>query len=181
MITIAFQGELGAYSEEAAVVFGGNEANLLPCRSFIDVVTAVLDRQATHGVLPVDNSIIGRVVDGADAAGDTGLALVQKLALPIHHCLLAPSGATVNGLERVLSHPAALAQCTRFFASHPDIEAIEWYDTAGAAKDVALSADPATAALASKRAALRYRLEVLLENIEDTPNNQTRFVVVARA
>lgn len=181
MITIAFQGELGAYSEEAAIAFGGDEANLLPCRSFIDVVTAVLDREATHGVLPVENSIIGRVVDGASAAGGAGLTLIEKLALPIHHCLLAPTGSSVDKLERVLSHAAALSQCTRFFATHPKIEPIEWYDTAGAAKDVALSADLTTGALASKRAALRYRLEVLIENVEDAPNNQTRFVVVAKA
>lgn len=158
----------------------GPDAVMVPCRSFIDVVTAVVDGHVDRGILPVDNSIIGRVVAGADAAANVGLKLVEKLPMPIHHCLVAPRGATLKGIERVLSHPAALAQCTRFFAEHPAIESIEWYDTAGAAKDVALSRDQATAAIASKRAAERYQLDVLLEDLQDDPDNATVFVLVEK-
>lgn len=177
---VAFQGEVGAYSEEAAATLCGPDTIMVPCKSFIDVVTAVVDGHAERGVLPVDNSIIGRVVAGADAAANVGLKLVDKLPMPIHHCLLAPRGATLAGIERVLSHPAALAQCTKFFAEHPGIEIIEWFDTAGAARDVALSRDQATAAIASKRAAQRYQLDVLLENLEDDPDNSTVFVLVSK-
>ena len=180
MTRVAFQGELGAYSEEAATALCGEDVELIPCRGFIDVVTAVVDGHAERGVLPVENSIIGRVIAGADAASQVGLKVLQKVALPIHHCLLAPRGANVQTLERVLSHPAALAQCRKFFLAHPRIEAIEWYDTAGAARDVALSADLATAAIASRRAAHRYNLEVLVDGIEDDVSNATSFVLVEK-
>jgi prephenate dehydratase len=177
---VAFQGELGAYSEEAATAFCGEDVEFMPCRGFIDVVTAVVDGHADRGVLPVENSIIGRVIAGADAASAVGLRVLQKLALPIHHCLLAPKGAAVERLQRVLSHPAAIAQCTRFLRAHPGIEVIEWYDTAGAARDVALSADPGTGAIASRRAAVRYKLEVLVDGVEDDVSNATSFVLVEK-
>ena len=180
MTRVAFQGELGAYSEEAATALCGEDLEFVPCRGFIDVVTAVVDGHADRGVLPVENSIIGRVIAGADAAATVGLRVVQKITLPIHHCLLAPRGAVVDGLVRVLSHPAALAQCARFLRAHPRIEIIEWYDTAGAARDVALSADLGTAAIASRRAAQRYQLDVLLEGVEDDTGNSTSFVLVEK-
>jgi len=177
---VAFQGELGAYSEEAVSAFCGEDVDLMPCRGFIDVVTAVVDGHADRGVLPVENSIIGRVIAGADAAATVGLRVVQKIALPIHHCLLAPPGAHIDSLQRVLSHPVAIAQCSRFLREHPRIEVIEWYDTAGAARDVALSSDPSTSAIASRRAADRYKLEVLLEGVEDNARNETSFVLVEK-
>jgi prephenate dehydratase len=178
---VAFQGELGAYSEEAVTaLFWGENVELMPCRGFIDVVTAVVDGHADRGVLPVENSIIGRVIAGADAASTVGLRVLKKIALPIHHCLLAPPGANLEGLQRVLSHPAAIAQCSRFLRAHPRIEVIEWYDTAGAARDVALSSDPSTSAIASRRAAERYKLEVLVEGVEDDARNETSFVLVEK-
>jgi prephenate dehydratase len=111
------------------------------------------------------------------AGGD--LEIVGEVITPIHHCVLGLSGSSLDGIRRVLSHPVALAQCTRFLGSRPRIEAVAVYDTAGAAKDVADLGDPTQAAIAGARAAQRYGLDVLAENVEDRPDNQTRFLVVA--
>lgn len=180
MVSVAFQGEPGAYSEEAAIAFAGPDAGLLPCRGFMDVVAAIVDGRADRGVLPIENSIIGRIRGGADAAESPLIRIVQEMALPIRHCLLAPGRATIATLQRVLSHPAAIAQCSRFLRTLPHIEITEWYDTAGAARDVAIDGDPHAAAIASRRAAERYRLGVLVEGIEDDPHNSTKFVLVEK-
>jgi prephenate dehydratase len=180
VIRVAFQGELGAYSEEAAIAFAGSSAELVPSQSFNDVVIAVLDGHADRGVLPIENTIIGRVHGGADAAASSHLKVMQKIALPIRHCLLATEGTTIAMLQRVLSHPAAIAQCTKFLRTLSRIEVTEWYDTAGAARYVATSADPGTAAIASRRAAQRYQLEVLVEGVENSEANSTTFVLVEK-
>lgn len=180
MISVAFQGEPGAFSEEAAIALAGAGARLLPCRGFMDVVTAVLEGRADRGVLPIENSIIGRIHAGADAAESPHIRIVQEIARPIRHCLLAPGGTTIATLQRVLSHPAAIAQCTRFLHTLRHIEITEWYDTAGAARDVAIEGDPRAAAIASRRAAERYQLDVLVDGIEDDPHNSTTFVLVEK-
>jgi prephenate dehydratase len=180
VIRVAFQGEYGAYSEEAATALCGGGVELLPCSRFVDVASAVLRGDADSGVLPIENSIVGRVHAGADAAATAGLKSVQEITLPIRHCLLAPRGMTIAMVQRVLSHPVAIAQCRKFLRAHPHIEVIEWYDTAGAARDVALGAAPGTAAIASLRAAQRYQLEVLFSGIEDDTGNSTSFVLVEK-
>lgn len=180
MNRVAFQGEPGAFSEEAAVQCCGSGTLLVPLRSFGDVVKAVLHGNAEQGILPIENSLIGTVAGAADAAATDGLMVTNEYVLPIHHCLLARPGVRLEELTRALSHAAALGQCQRFFSDHPQIAATEWYDTAGAAKFVAGKGERGDAAIASRRAAERYKLSVLLENIEDHPDNATTFVVVQR-
>ncbi|HEX4602142.1 MAG TPA: prephenate dehydratase [Gemmatimonadales bacterium] len=176
---IAFQGELGAYSEEALLRFDP-AAEAQPYREFPDVAEAVLERRADLGLLPIENSVVGSVAQNFDLIAESGVAIVGELVSPVHHCLLGLPGASRGALRRVLSHPVALAQCERFLRGLAGVEAVAFYDTAGAAAEVARRGEPALAAVAGALAARRYGLDILAERIEDEPHNQTRFLLVAR-
>jgi prephenate dehydratase len=153
----------------------------VPARTCDDVTAAVATGAAAYGVLAVENTIAGSVAASSDALAATpGLAVVGEVVLAIHHCVLAPPGATLATLRTVESHPVALAQCGRFLAAHPHLEPRAAYDTAGAAAAVAAAGDPRRAALAGRAAAHRFGLAVLATDVEDRPDNQTRFLVVAR-
>ncbi|HUP88574.1 MAG TPA: prephenate dehydratase domain-containing protein [Longimicrobiales bacterium] len=180
MKTVAFQGEPGAFSEEAAIALCGPECALLPCRTFQAVAEAVLSKKADCGVLPMENSIIGPIHSSVEVLEQNGLKAEQAIEMPIHHYLLGVKGAEIGKLKKVISHPAALAQCELFFEKYPFVKMEEHYDTAGAARDVSKLKDPLVAAIASRRAGLRYKLEVLQTDIEDSPDNRTRFIVVTR-
>jgi len=177
-LTVAFQGELGAFSEEAVRAWFGAEVEPLPCREFRQVGEAVRSGRVSAGVLPVENSLAGTVQPAYDVLAEPGLEVVGEVIRPIRHFLLAVPGATLEGLRRVISHPVALAQCGNFLSGHPGIEAVAVYDTAGAAREVAEGGDPSVAAIASHRAAERYGLEVLAEDLQDRSDNQTRFLVI---
>jgi prephenate dehydratase len=178
---VAFQGELGAYSEEAVTALFGVHARPDPRRENADVAAAVLAGDAAFGVLPVENSLAGTVAATYDAVVTRpGLFVIAECTLPIHHCLLAPRGATIESLRIVESHPVALAQCRSFFERHPHVTSRAAYDTAGAARDVAAAGDPSRGAIASQFAAGHYSLEILARNIEDRHDNRTRFVAIAR-
>lgn len=178
MARVAFQGELGAFSEEAVRVFFGREAEPVASREFTDVAAAVLAGEVDFGLLPVENTLAGSVVAAYDVLAGQPLQIVGEVVTPIHHCVLGLPGAPLDGLARVLSHPVALAQCTRWLASRPGVQAIAVYDTAGAARDVAGRGDPTVAAIAGRGAAERYGLHILAADVEDRPDNQTRFLVV---
>ena len=177
---VAFQGELGAYSDEALREFFGPGADPVPCRTFEAVRQAVRGGESNFGLLPIENSLAGSVVASVDVLGALDLAVIGEIICPIHHCALAVPGATLAGLRRILSHPVALAQCTHFLERHANLEAAPFYDTAGAARSVAATGDPTEGAVASRLAAQLYGLSVLEANIEDRPDNQTRFLVVTR-
>jgi prephenate dehydratase len=177
---IAFQGEPGAFSEAAAHAYFGQDAVPFPCASFEAVVDSVSRHEVDFGVLPVENSVAGTVSAAYDALAATALVVVGEIACPIRHCLLAPGGATLSSVRRVLSHPVALAQCMRFFREHPGLEAVAVHDTAGAARRVAQSGDVSFAALASEAAAERYELNILARDLQDRADNQTRFLFVSR-
>jgi len=179
---IAFQGELGAFSEEAVQhAFGPNEEPV-PCRENAEAARRVASGAADAGVLPVENTLAGSVPASYDAIlGEETLHVVREVIIPIHHCVMACAGVSLDDLRTVESHPIALAQCAAWFASHPNIEPRAAYDTAGAAKDVSRASDSTRGALASRVAATRYQLVVLAENVEDRHDNQTRFVVLQRA
>src|SRR3989440_1906281 len=132
---IAFQGEPGAYSEAAAFRFAP-KADVLPCRSFEDVFTAVTEGRATHGILPMENSIGGSIHRNYDLLVEHQLPIVAEVELPVIHHLLALPGASLDRLKRVYSHPQALAQCERFLRTLSGVEIIATYDTAGSAKMV---------------------------------------------
>lgn len=176
---VAFQGELGAHSEEAVRAFFPDPVRPLPCREFQDVATAVASGRAQFGLLPVENSTAGSVVAAYDVLARSGLEVVGEVVRPIRHCLLGLPGASVGQVRRVLSHPVALAQCGRFLAQRRWIEATASYDTAGAAREVAAADDPALAAIAGRHAAAHYGLEVLAADVQDRPDNRTRFLVLA--
>jgi prephenate dehydratase len=177
---VAFQGEPGAFSEVAIRTEWPAGAIAIPCRTFTDLVDAVLDGHADFGVVPIANVIAGPVA-AALAALDAAATRVRRLGevtIPVHHCLMAPPGATLAGLHTVHSHQMALAQCRIFFARHPWLTPAEHDDTAGAARDVAACGDRQHAAIASRAAAERYALEVLASGIQDHAGNFTHFTII---
>jgi len=181
LVRVAFQGEPGAFGEDAIVMFFGSaDVVSVPERGFSDVVAAVNDGRADYGVLPVENTIAGTVVDAKRALAESALRTTGDVTVPVNQCLLAIPGAALDDLTTVLSHPVALAQCTRFLSAHPRMQAFPSFDTAGAAREVATAADIAIAAIAGRRAAALYTLDVLAEGIQDRADNETRFVILAR-
>jgi len=176
-IVIAFQGEPGAYSEQAVRQHFGEEAIVHPCHSFVDIFEAIHDNRANRGMLPVENSLAGTVIPAYDQLVDHDLRIRAEVILKIEHCLMAPPGMALNDVKRALSHPQALAQCEHTLR-RLGIEPIIHYDTAGAARDLAANPEPETAAIASALAAETYGLEILAHNIEDLDLNFTRFFVL---
>ena len=176
---IAFQGEPGAYSEAAAIRFT-DHADLLPCESFDDVFTAVATGKATHGILPVENSIGGSIHRNYDLLLEHDLPIVGEVQLDITHNLLVLPGTTMEQVKKIYSHPQALAQCERFLRSLPGVSVEATYDTAGSAKLVKEKGLTDAAAIASERAAQVFGLEILKPEIQDFSDNITRFLVVSR-
>jgi prephenate dehydratase len=177
---IAFQGELGAYSEEAVRRVDA-DADMRPCATFADAFAAVTTGDADRAVLPIENSLFGSVHINYDHLRSHDVRIVGELHLRIRHHLLAVPGAEQSEIRRVRSHPQALGQCRQSLHDLvPGARAESATDTAGAARDVAERGDPSVAAIASRRAADRYGLDVLAAGIEDNPQNYTRFLVLAR-
>ena len=176
--TIAFQGWPGANSDLACrQVFP--ELTTLPCRSFEDTLNSVHDGRAGVAMIPVENSVAGRVADIHHLLPDSGLYITGEHFQRIHHHLLAVPGATVAGLRRVHSHVHALDQC-RALIAELGVERVVHADTAGAAEMVARLADPAEAAISSSLAAEIYGLDSLKADIEDAEHNTTRFLIMER-
>jgi monofunctional chorismate mutase len=176
---VAFQGARGAYAEGAIAEIWRHPVEQIPVPTFTGALRAVEDGEADACVIPVENSIVGRVEAGWQAlAAYPGMRVVGEAFVPVRHCLLAPKGATLQGLLSASSHPVALAQCGRFFETHPWIKACKSFDTGGAARDIAERGDPSHGAIASLAAAERYGLAVLEEGVQDRRDNHTRFVAV---
>jgi len=176
--TIAFQGAPGAYSDLACRrVFP--ELKTLPCAAFEDAFAAVRNRQARYAMIPVENSVAGRVADVHHLLPDSGLHIVGEHYERVNHHLLAPKGASLATLRVVRSHVHALSQC-RNLIRELGLKAIVAADTAGAAAEVAERNDPSVAAIASELAGEIYGLQSLRQNIEDAEHNTTRFLVLAR-
>lgn len=176
---VAFQGEPGAFSEEAVGrVF--EEPEVQCCASFQDVFEAVEGRTVDRGVIPIENAVHGSVRVNYDHLRTHEVSIVGELQLRIRHCLMAPTGATIDSLRTVRSHAQALGQCRAWLRSRLSHAAIEpTPDTAGAARQVAEEGDRSIAAVASRRAAEQYGLDVLAEGLEDDDQNFTRFLVLA--
>lgn len=174
---LAFQGEPGAYSEAAALLYGGPNVETLPCRSFDDVFAAVVKGDATHGVVPLENSIGGTIHRNYDLLVEHELPITGEVQLDVVHCLQALPGTRIADVKVVYSHPQALAQCERYLRSlGVTVEAV--YDTAGGAKLVSEQKLTGAAALASRRAATVFGLEVLQEAVQDYEFNITRFAII---
>jgi prephenate dehydratase len=181
LIRVAFQGELGAFSEEALRQLWGDDAEPVSQRTFDDVARAVAHADVDRGVLPVHNAIVGPIEPSLAAiAAYPELAIVDETVVIIRPMLLALPGVTLGDIRRVRSHPAALGQCQNFLRAHPAIAANEAWDTAGAARELAEAGDRALAVIAGPAAAVRYGLTVLVERVADRVDNLTRFVALAR-
>jgi prephenate dehydratase len=174
---VAFQGEHGAYSEQAARQHFGPESVTLPYRSFRAMADALADGRARFGLLPVENSLAGAVIPAYDLLMDTDLHIQAEAILRVEHCLMAPPGATLADIRYARSHPQALMQCEATLR-RMGLEPVEYYDTAGAARDLAADPRLGMAAIASALAAETYGLDVLARHLEDEDTNFTRFFVL---
>ena len=175
---ITFQGMPGANSDMACrVVFP--EMSTLPCESFEETFAAVRERRAKYAMIPVENSLAGRVADIHHILPDSGLHIIAEHFQRVNHNLLAPKGARLADIKVVHSHVHALNQCRRLIAQLK-LKPVVHVDTAGAARDVAAWGDKSQAAIAAPLAGEIYGLETLRTNVEDAEHNTTRFLVMSR-
>jgi prephenate dehydratase len=182
MPIIAYQGVPGAYSEKAArALFPGCET--LPCDTFEAVFAAVEKKRAARGVIPVENSLAGSIHLNYDLLVHHALRVTGETYVRVEHALLALPGTKVSSVRAVRSHPQALAQCSDFFATHPGVQPVTWYDTAGAARSLVEDAPDSVvgvAAIASEAAAEIYGLKILKRRLQNRAVNFTRFLAIAR-
>ncbi len=178
IMKIAFQGEPGANSH-IAIVEAFPNAEPLPCATFEDALAAITSGEADLGMIPIENSIAGRVADIHHLLPASGLHIVGEWFLPIHHQMMALPGAKLTDIKTVESHVHALGQCRRIIRKL-GIKAIVAADTAGSARTVAERGDKSCASLASRLAADIYGLEILAEDVEDEDHNTTRFVILSK-
>ncbi|MGI4855133.1 MAG: prephenate dehydratase [Janthinobacterium lividum] len=177
---VAIQGEAGSNSQLATRALVG-DAELLPCTLSEEVFERLTrSHDADAAVLPIENSLHGAVADHSDLLLRYDVAIVGELSLRIRHALIAARGVRVEDVQRVFSHPVALSQCRRFFAAHPRLQAVPFYDTAGAVKHVVEAHMPAAAAIAAPYAAEMYGGQILQGDLEDDPLNFTRFFLLTR-
>lgn len=177
---VAFQGEHGAFSEEAAIALG-SKCTPVPRPTFEALFTAIAEGSADYILAPLENSLMGSVHRCYDLLLESSLGILLELIWPISHCLIGGEGASLETIETVESHPVALAQCERFFAEHPQLKGVATDDTAASVRRVVESGDPRKAAIAAKRAAQIYGGTVLSEHIEDHRENYTRFALLGTA
>jgi len=176
---IAFQGERGAFSEEAAVKLAGPHATLVPRPTFEAAFSAIDDKLADYILAPIENSLAGSVHRSFDLLVESDLHIIGEVIIPIVHNLIALPGARISELAVVESHPVALAQCEQFFIAHPRLKRVAAEDTAGSVRDMMRIGDPKRAAIASRRAAEIYGATILQEHLEDDRENYTRFLLLA--
>ena len=176
-LRIIYQGEAGAYTEEAARRYFGEDVQIAPTPRWSDVFEALTKGSADYGVLPIENSTTGAITQVYDllAAGD--VSIVGEVIVNVRHCLMGVNRATVAGLNEVFSHPQGFFQCGAYLAGQ-SFACTEMGNTALAAQHVAKLGDKTKAAIGSPRAAEVYGLEILDEGINDAQYNQTRFLVV---
>jgi prephenate dehydratase len=175
---ISFQGEAGANSHIACSE-ARPDYEPLPCPTFEDAFAAVADGEAELAMIPIENSIAGRVADIHHLLPTSGLHIVGEHFLPIHFQLMAVPGATLDGIKSVHSHIHALGQCRKIIR-RLGLKPIVAGDTAGSAREVAEAGDPTRASLAPRLAAPIYGLDILAEDVEDEAHNTTRFIILAR-
>ncbi len=175
--TIAFQGERGANSHIACLEVHPDWTPL-PCPTFEDAFAALKEGQAQLAMIPIENSVAGRVADIHHLLPDSGLHIIGEFFLPVHHQLMAAKGATLATIRTVQSHVHALGQCRRMLRKL-NLVSVVGADTAGSARQIAELADPTRAAIAPQLAAEVYGLEILAADIEDEAHNTTRFIILA--
>ncbi len=178
-VTVAFQGELGAYSEGAVFQFFGHSISVKPCETLDNVFKSVETGETQYGIVPIENSLEGSISRVYDLLLDSSLRVCGETELRVSHCLIANPGAKLESIKKVYSHPQALGQCQAYLR-HMQFEIIPTYDTAGSVKMIKEKGIADGAAIASARAAEIYGMDILAREIEDNPNNFTRFFVLAQ-
>jgi len=176
---IAFQGEIGAYSEAAASSFFGPSIQVKPCETLDEVFRVVEQGEAQFGIVPIENSLEGSISRVYDLLLDSSLRVCGETELRIAHCLIANPQARLDLIKKVYSHPQALGQCQAFLR-HLNLEIIPTYDTAGSVKMIKEMGITDGAAIASTRAAEIYEMQIIAREIEDNTNNYTRFFILAK-
>lgn len=176
---VAFQGERGAFSEEAAHKLLGAEIELVPRRTFADLYSSLADGLADYLLAPVENSIAGVVQPSVDLLQRSSLTVLDEIQIKIEQHLIGCPGTSLDTIETVQSHPVALAQCSRFLQTHPRLKSVVADDTAGSVAEVMSLGDPKLAAIAGWGAADLYGGSIICESIQDRPDNYTRFVLLS--
>jgi len=179
MIKIAFQGEKGAYSEEAAFKYWSGDLTAVPKIDFENVFTAVKSNECDYGIVPVENTLTGSIHENVDLLLNKNLFIIGEILLRVEHNLLVLPGTSINNLVRVYSHPQALSQCSEYLATLGRVSSIPALDTAGSARMIAETGESEAGAIAGKRAAAVYGLEIIASSIENNHENFTRFVILS--
>jgi prephenate dehydratase len=177
---VAFQGELGAFSQHAAIKIFGSKIEPLPCFTFDDVFEAVARKKTEYAVVPIENTLAGSIHQNFDLLARHSLEVVAETSLRVEHSLIAHPGASLKGIKQIYSHPSALEQCKRLLRKLKAVEKVSFYDTAGSVKFICERGLRNAAAIASEDAARIYRMKILRRGIEDEPENFTRFLALAR-
>ncbi len=173
---VAFQGEPGAYSEEGLFRYFG-DVETQPCETFDAAFEAVASHACEAALIPIENSLAGSILQNYDLLVRHDLHIVGEYLLRVRHCLIAFPGARIEGIQRVMSYPQALDQCAHYLRDL-GVKLEPAYDTAGSVKMLKARKDLSAAAIASRRAAEIYEMEILQEGIEDNPENHTRFLAI---
>ena len=176
---VAFQGVKGANSEQAIRMHFGDSVDIFPCDTLTELFRVMDTDAVDYILLPVENAFAGAVTGAYELLMDHDLRIQTEIILHVHHALMSLPGTKLDSIKTVRSHPQALAQCERYIKRH-NMEAVEWYDTAGAARDLAESQEAGVAAIANPLAAELYNLEILEYEIEDVPFNFTRFFLLGQ-
>ena len=176
---VAFQGERGAFSEEAAHKLLGPGIELVPRRTFTDLYNSLSNGVADYLLAPVENSIAGVVQPSVDLLHSSSLTVLDEVQIKIEQHLIGCPGASFDIIETVQSHPVALAQCSRFLQAHPELKPIIADDTAGSVAEVMRLGDPKHAAIAGQCAADLYGGTIIRKSIQDIAENYTRFVLLS--
>lgn len=178
---IAFQGERGAYSEAAAVEYFGPNIEPVPCESFEEIFERVTAAEVDKGIIPVENSLAGSIHRNYDLLLRYNLSITGEVQLRIAHQLMVLPGVKAEQIKRICSHPQGLAQCEGSITRHfPHAERVSTYDTAGSAKMLREETMTNAAAIASRRAAEIYGMDIIYPDFEDNPENYTRFLIISR-
>lgn len=178
--TVAFQGEKGAFSHAAINKLLGDGVKVVPCARFEDVFRVLRDGEVDASLIPIENTLHGSVHENYDHLLNFDLPIVGETHVRVSHTLIACPGVAFRNIRKVYSHPVALNQCLQFFADHPQLEKVPFYDTAGSVKMLMETGPKDAAAIASSVAADIYGAKVLKRNLEDDRGNFTRFFLLTR-
>ncbi len=180
MIKVAFQGERGAYSEDAAYHFWPKDIEAVAHNKFKDIFDSVVNDRCDFGIIPIENSLTGSIHQNIDLLLDFHLSIVGEIILSIKHHLLALPSVKFGNVKSICSHPQALEQCSNFLETLEDVDIVPMYDTAGSARFIVDNHKLNSAAIASSRAGQYFRLHVLKKDIENNHQNFTRFLIIAK-